>query len=124
VTVRIEDKDGNLVTDAGLEVTLQLAANRSGLGGTLTVTPIGGIATFDDLTINRVDTNYRLQARAGSLEAATSDRFDIVSNPNADLVFGAAPASRQTSGTDLASGESSAVEVTGQRREVAPAGDR
>jgi hypothetical protein len=125
VTVRIEDKDGNLVTDAGLEVTIQLAANRSGLGGTLSVTPIGGIATFDDLTIDRVDTAYRLQARAGSLEAATSDRFDIISNPAADLAFGAPPASRQTSGTDLASGESSAIEVTGQRQGGLPlAGDR
>jgi hypothetical protein len=78
VTVRIEDKDGNLVTDAGLEVTIQLAANRSGLEGTLSVMPIGGIATFADLTIDRVGTAYRLQARAGSLEAVTSDRFDIL----------------------------------------------
>jgi hypothetical protein len=120
VTVRIEDKDGNLVTDAGLEVTLQLAANRSGLGGTLSVTPIGGIATFDDLTIDRVNTAYRLQARAGSLEGATSDRFDIISNPEADLAFEAAPASRQASGTDLANGESSAIEVTGQGRRELP----
>jgi hypothetical protein len=124
VTVRIEDKDGNLVTDAGLEVTLQLAANRSGLGGTLSVTAIGGIATFDDLTIDRVDTAYRLQARAGSLEAATSDRFDIIPNPNADLAFGAPPASRQTSGTDLANGESTGIEGTGPRQESPSAGDR
>jgi hypothetical protein len=124
VTVRIEDKDGNLVTDSGLEVTIQLAANRTGLGGTLSVTPIGGIATFDDLTIDRVGTAYRLQARAGSLEVATSDRFDIISNPNADLAFGAPPAFRQTSGTDLANGESSGIEVTGQRQESPSAGDR
>jgi hypothetical protein len=87
VTVRIEDKDGNLVIDADLEVTIQLAANKSGLEGTLSVTPVGGIATFDDLTINQVDDNYRLQARAGSLETATSDRFKIVAASDADPAF-------------------------------------
>jgi hypothetical protein len=87
VTVRIEDNDGNLVTDADLEVTIQLAANKSGLGGTLSVAPVGGIATFADLTVNQVGNNYRLQARAGSLEAATSERFDIVSAFDAEPVF-------------------------------------
>jgi hypothetical protein len=86
VTVRIEDKDGNLVIDADLEVTIRLLGNQS-LGGTLSVTPIGGIATFHDLTINQVGNNYKLQARAGSLEAVTSQSFEIVAASDADPAF-------------------------------------
>jgi alpha-tubulin suppressor-like RCC1 family protein len=55
-------------------VTVALAANSSGatLGGTTTVSAVGGIATFTDLSVDRPGSAYTLTATAAGLAGTTS----------------------------------------------------
>lgn len=84
VSVRIEDALGNLVTGSTAEVTLAIGNNPAAgtLSGTLTRSAVGGVATFDDLSIDEVGMGYTLQASSTGLDPATSDPFDIVSPPS------------------------------------------
>src|SRR5262249_19231676 len=53
LSVQARDSSGNLITSFNGTVTLALASNPGGatLGGTLTVTASGGVATFSGLTL-------------------------------------------------------------------------
>jgi hypothetical protein len=75
VQVAIEDGNGNTVTTANNPVTLALTSG-TGLGGTLTVTPQNGVATFSNLTVSSVGT-YTLSATSPSLTSTTSTSFTI-----------------------------------------------
>ncbi|HMF17683.1 MAG TPA: hypothetical protein VKE98_10785, partial [Gemmataceae bacterium] len=80
VTVQVLDAYGNLVSsDNSDTVTLALGANPGAgvLSGTLTVTVSGGIATFGDLSLNKLGNGYTLKASSGLLTAATSAGFSI-----------------------------------------------
>ena len=61
VQVVVEDANGNPNTSASSPITLALAGG-TGLGGTLTVTPQNGVATFSDLIVSAVGTGYSLSA--------------------------------------------------------------
>jgi hypothetical protein len=75
VTVRVLDAYGNLVTSANTDaVTLTLGNNP---GGTTTATVSGGVATFNNLTLNQPGTGYTLKASSGTLTGATSAAFNI-----------------------------------------------
>jgi hypothetical protein len=76
ITVAVEDSNGNPVTTASNPVTLALAGG-TGLGGTLTVTPKNGIATFSNLTVSTTGTGYTLSATSAGLISATSTSFTI-----------------------------------------------
>ena len=76
VQVVVEDSNGNVVQAAKNPVTLALAGG-NGLGGTLTVTPKNGVATFSDLAISSAGTGYTLSANSPSLVPATSASFNI-----------------------------------------------
>ncbi len=76
VQVAVEDGNGNIVAAATNPVTLTLVGG-TGLGGTLTVAPQNGIATFSDLTVSNAGTGYTLSATSPSLTAATSTGFTI-----------------------------------------------
>jgi hypothetical protein len=54
VTVLVEDAGGNLVSSTA-SITLAIGTNPSGgtLGGTVTMAASGGIATFNNLTIDK-----------------------------------------------------------------------
>src|SRR5262249_53010690 len=58
---------------------ISLADNPDGgeLGGTLTRTATGGVATFTGLTLDQAATGYQLQASAGGLPPATTNTFDV-----------------------------------------------
>ena len=58
-----EDAEGNLATSFNGSVSVALAANpgSSTLGGTLSVSASGGLATFSDLTLSSVGSGYTLQ---------------------------------------------------------------
>ena len=75
VQVAVEDANGNTVTTATNPVTLALTG-ATGLGGTLTVTPLNGIATFSNLTVSNAGA-YTLSATSPSLSSATSTSFTI-----------------------------------------------
>jgi hypothetical protein len=74
VAVRVEDASGNLVSGSTAAVTM--ASSPAGVGGTLTVNAIGGIATFTNLVFNAVH-SYTLTASASGLKSATSSAIQI-----------------------------------------------
>ena len=101
VTVQIVDADGNLVSTGDAQVTIAIASNSgaSSLGGTLTVNASGGIATFSDLTLNKVGTGYTLAATSTALTTATSNSFDVTAGAPANLVFTMQPSDVLQGGT-------------------------
>jgi hypothetical protein len=89
VTVSIVDKSGNLVSTSTLPVTLALGANSVGavLGGTLTVSAVGGVARFTNLSLTKAATGYTLRATSGSLGVAISNSFNVTAAAAQRLVF-------------------------------------
>ncbi|MHA8056751.1 beta strand repeat-containing protein, partial [Aquirufa nivalisilvae] len=79
VTVRIEDASNNLVSTATNSVTLAINTNPGSgtLSGTVTRNAVNGIATFNDLSINKTGTGYNFSATSGVLTGATSSNFNI-----------------------------------------------
>ena len=69
LTVQAEDSSGNLITSFNGTVTVALANNPGGatLGGTLTVTASGGVATFSGLTLNKAASGYTLVVTSSGL---------------------------------------------------------
>lgn len=88
VEVRVRDCFGNLVTTTGsFDVTISSAPG--GLTGTTTVTGIGGIATFTDLTIT-TSGSYTLTAASTGL-TSTSANISITPAPPVRLSFSEQP---------------------------------
>ncbi len=108
VTVRVEDSAGNLISDDNsTEVNIAIANNPSGgtLSGTTSVTVSGGVATFNDLSINNSGNGYTFEATATGLSTATSSGFDILDKPTFTI------SGTITDGTDPI--ENVSVEATG-----------
>ena len=78
VTVQILDALGNLTTSTA-SVTMAIGTNPGGgtLSGTVTRAAVAGVATFNDLSINKAGTGYTLTASSTGLTGATSSPFDI-----------------------------------------------
>ncbi|HEX8245887.1 MAG TPA: invasin domain 3-containing protein, partial [Longimicrobium sp.] len=89
VRVAIQDQYGNTITGATDNVTIAIGTNPAGgtLSGTATVAAVNGVATFADLSINKVGTGYTLTAASGSLTGATSQAFDVTAGAPAQLAF-------------------------------------
>lgn len=100
VRVVIEDTNGNTVTSATNPVTLALVGG-SGLGGTLTVAPQNGIATFSNLTVSIAGT-YMVLATSPSLTSATSTSFTITTSSSKTYYL-------SPTGNDLNSGLTSSL---------------
>jgi hypothetical protein len=81
LSVAAEDPDGTIDTTFSGAITLALGDDPAGasLGGTLTATATGGVATFTGLTLNQPGSGYTLQATSGNLPAATSGPIDVSS---------------------------------------------
>lgn len=79
VVVAIENADGVPDSSATAAVTIALGTNPGGatLSGTLTVDAVAGVATFDDLSIDKSGSGYTLAASAGTLTNAESAPFDV-----------------------------------------------
>jgi hypothetical protein len=109
VQVTAQDGSGNTATGFTGSITVAIATNPGGgtLAGTATVAAVAGVASFANLSINRVGTGYTLTATgAGS---ATSSAFNITAGTAAALVFSVQP-------TNTVAGASitPAVQVTAQ----------
>jgi hypothetical protein len=79
VEVGVQDRFVNLVTSSSAPVTVALGQrsdDAASLEGTLTRNAVNGVATFDDLAINR-EGDYTLLARSPGLSAAESDAFRV-----------------------------------------------
>jgi hypothetical protein len=108
VTVKVFDANGNLVTDQSVNVTVTLSGGNSNatLGGTTTQASASGVATFDDLTVNKSGTGYLLNATApGINDSAQSDPFDISSGNATKVKFDQQP-------SDVVAGQVIAPPVT------------
>jgi hypothetical protein len=80
VRVRLRDQYGNLATNYTGSVTMSIApltgTPGATLSGTTSRTPSGGVATFDDLSIDLAGLDYRLRAAAAG-RSKDSDPFDV-----------------------------------------------
>ena len=103
VRVAIQDDLLGTVTNATNSVTIVLAGNPGGanLSGTTTVTAVNGIATFNNLILDRVGTGYTLAASSSGLTGATSTPFDVTAGSANRLAFSTAPPSTARSGVAL-----------------------
>ncbi len=78
VEVLARDSLGNIDTAFTGSITIGLASNSTGatLSGTTVVRPVNGIASFNNLAIDKAGT-YTLQASASGAETVTSNTFSI-----------------------------------------------
>jgi hypothetical protein len=109
VQVSVEDTFGNVVTTATNSITLAIGTNPSGgtLGGTTSNAAVNGVATFNNLSIDKAGNGYTLMATATGLTSGTSSAFNITSGTPAMLAF-----SVQPSNTGSGASITPAVKVT------------
>ncbi|HEY6220363.1 MAG TPA: hypothetical protein VIV65_09925 [Gemmatimonadaceae bacterium] len=78
IAVEVRDAHGNRVMTATNAITLSLTDNAGALRGTRTKSAGGGIASFDDLSIDSPGSNYRLTAISSTLSGDTSGSIKVV----------------------------------------------
>lgn len=110
VEVTVRDAFGNTATGFSGSVTVALGANPGGavLSGTTTRTATAGVATFDDLSLDKAGTGYTLAASATGATGATSNPFGV----GAGVVSASQSTVAIVPGAIVASGGSSAATVT------------
>lgn len=77
VQVSAVDDDNELDTGFDGDVTIALQTGTGTLSGTLTKAAVAGVATFDDLSINAVNTGAVLRATSSGLTQSDSAPFNI-----------------------------------------------
>lgn len=86
VEVLVFDQNGSLLNgDNGRAVSLSIGvqadpANPATLSGTLNQNTVNGVASFNNLSLNRPGNGYRLTALSAGLTAISSNPFDIVAS--------------------------------------------
>ncbi len=102
--VQIEDALGNVVTtftgDVSVAISAGSGASGAALSGTTTVAAVAGIATFSDLSIDKVGASYTFSISASGLLDATSAAFDVIAGPANDLIITVQP-NGATAGVDI-----------------------
>ncbi|MGQ0508588.1 MAG: kelch repeat-containing protein [Myxococcaceae bacterium] len=95
VQVTVRDAAGNTVTGSSASIALAIANNPGGstLSGTTPATAVSGVATFSNLSLNRVGTGYTLTASSAGLTSATTNGFDISAGPATLLAIQIQPSS-------------------------------
>ena len=100
LTVEVRNEDGDLLTGHITVVTLHLRGGGpdATINGTLARETLNGVATFDDLAIDRVGTGYVLEASAPGGLGSKSTPFSITpsSGAAAYLAFGTQPVDGRT----------------------------
>ena len=93
VTVKVEDKFGNVVTSDGSKVTIAVSSGPSTtISGTSAVNASSGVATFAALKFNTAG-SYTVKATDGKLASPASAAFVISPGDASQLVVGKVPAS-------------------------------
>ncbi len=89
IRIAIQDDLLSTVLGATNPVTIALAGNpgNTTLGGTTTLDGINGIATFTNLTLNRVGTGYTFLVTSPGLAPATSTPFNVTVGTASRLAF-------------------------------------
>src|SRR5207247_2075747 len=100
VTVTALDASGNTVPSFTGAISLALGnAGGAKLSGNGPLDAVNGVATFANLTIDKVGTGYTLTATSGTLTQATSNAFNITAAPPppaTHLAFGVQPRTSPT----------------------------
>jgi hypothetical protein len=95
VTVQLQDASSNNVSTASVPVTMAIGTNAGGTGVLSGTTPVNtnasGLATFSNLSIDKIGTGYTLAASSAGLAGATSNTFNITLGPAAKVVFSTQP---------------------------------
>jgi len=110
IEVSAQDAFGNLNSAFTGNVTIVISTNPNGgtLSGTLTRAAVAGIASFNDISIDKAGTGYVLQASGGGLTAGTSSAFNVLTGS----ISGSQSSLVATPATITASGGSSTATIT------------
>jgi hypothetical protein len=102
VQVSVEDAFGNVVTSNTSNVTVEIGTNpgSGSLSGNATQPAVAGIATFSNLSINKVGTGYTFTANDSFLTGGTSSTFNIT--PSAATHFTVTAPATATAGIAVA----------------------
>jgi hypothetical protein len=92
IVVQVQDQSGTLVSGDNSAVTIAVSNGPGSLSGTLTVNASGGIATFNDLSLN-VAGAYNLSVTDNALGAGNSTSFQINPATATQMVFAQQPTS-------------------------------
>jgi hypothetical protein len=100
LTVTAEDQYGNIATAFAGSIAVALTSNPGGgsLGGTGSIVPTDGVATFSDLEIEKAGNGFTIQATGTGLTAATTNSFDVTAAAASQLIVTAQPPSTITAG--------------------------
>jgi hypothetical protein len=104
IVVTAKDAAGNVATSFTGNIVLGIQTNLGGssLSGTLTVAAVAGVATFSNVSLNKVGTGYALQASSAGLTPATSSAFNITAGTAAAIVADSGNLQIGTASTALA----------------------
>jgi hypothetical protein len=86
-TVRAVNDDDALDEDFDGNVTVALQTGNGELGGTLTEAASAGVATFDDVHIDTLNTGAVIRATASGLTEADSDSFNVTAGSSGAAGF-------------------------------------
>ena len=109
VKVTALDSNQNTATSFSGAVSIGFGSNPGGgtLSGTTPVAAVAGVATFSDLSIDKLGNSYTLVANATGFTQVTSTSFNIIAGQATQLVFSVQPVTT-TAGATIAP----AVKVT------------
>jgi len=94
--VQVLDVNGGLVTSSSQQITLSIESTSPAggtVGGTTSRSAVAGVATFDDITVSKAGTGFKLLATASgtTLSTATSASFTVTTGTATKLGFFQAP---------------------------------
>lgn len=93
IVVTMQDATGRTARGSRGFITVSIGTNPAGgsLSGAATTDAVDGVATFTDLSINKVGAGYTLTASSQGLTGATSGAFNVVAGQPSRLAFSAQP---------------------------------
>ncbi len=99
VTVSVLTAGGDRSTGSSVTITVAITVGTGAagaiLGGTTTRTAVNGVATFNDLTLDKAGTGYTITATSSTLTAATSTGFAVTAGAASALTFRTQPATAE-----------------------------
>ncbi|HZN91382.1 MAG TPA: invasin domain 3-containing protein, partial [Myxococcales bacterium] len=89
VQVTVQDALGNTVTGDTRTVALGMGNNPGGatLSGTTSVSAVAGVATFNNVSLDKAGSGYTLIASAAGVSSAVSAGFNVTAGPASKLAF-------------------------------------
>ncbi|MBX7224899.1 MAG: choice-of-anchor D domain-containing protein [Chitinophagales bacterium] len=76
--------DANNRVDLDYVTSVSITSTGTMTGSPISVTPVSGVATYSSVVHTVIGTGLTLSATSGSLTGATSNTFDIISDPSVD----------------------------------------